>query len=88
MVPELKAEDLVLIENRDDLRITDVQGRICAVMVNGEATLKRVRRPESGRQDVMVELVPENPEMSVIEVGEGDEFRILGVAIEVVGRKL
>jgi SOS-response transcriptional repressor LexA len=88
MWPELKPEDLVLVENRENVDVRDVLGKICAVMLNGEATLKRIAAPPADDPDVLVELHSENPEMAPIQVREADELRILGVAVEVVSRRL
>lgn len=88
MMPDLKPEDLVLIENRDAIEPEDVLGRICAVCLNGQTTLKRVVRNPTAGSGTGVSLVSMNPAMSPIEVQPGDDFRILGVAVEVVSRKL
>lgn len=88
MWPEIKPDDLVLIENREDLSTDQVYNRICAVLLNGEATLKRIRKPSHPDTDIIVELASENSDMPTIQVRESDNFMILGVAIEVVSRKL
>ena len=69
--------DLVLIRQQSDVE----NGEIAAVLVDGEATLKRVFK-YAGR----VELRPENPLYPIINV-EGpalDSFRILGKAISFI----
>lgn len=69
--------DLVLIRQQSDVE----NGEIAAVLVDGEATLKRVFK-YAGR----VELRPENPLYPIINV-EGpalDSFRILGKAVSFI----
>ena len=69
--------DLVLIRQQSDVE----NGEIAAVLIDGEATLKRVYKYE-GR----IELRPENPLYDVISI-EGPSltsFRILGKAISFI----
>ena len=69
--------DLVLIRQQSDVE----NGEIAAVLVDGEATLKRVFKYAE-----RVELRPENPLYPIINV-EGpalDSFRILGKAVSFI----
>ena len=69
--------DLVLIRQQSDVE----NGEIAAVLIDGEATLKRVFK-----YDGRIELRPENPLYAVISI-EGPSlasFRILGKAISFI----
>lgn len=71
--------DIVLIRQQPDVD----SGEIAAVLIDGEATLKRIYKYE-GR----VELRPENPTHQVIQIEGSDlaSFRILGKAITFYSR--
>ncbi|MEA4998918.1 MAG: S24 family peptidase [Candidatus Limiplasma sp.] len=66
--------DLVYIRIQPDVE----HGEIAAVMINGETTLKRVRKESFG-----IVLWPENPNFTPLSFGWDalDEFRILGKAV-------
>lgn len=64
--------DLVFIRQQDDVE----SGEIAAVMLNDEATLKRVVK-----QNGMVILMPENPAIAPVFVPAGQSVRILGKAV-------
>lgn len=64
--------DLVFIRQQDDVE----SGEIAAVMLNDEATLKRVVK-----QNGMVILMPENPAVAPVFVPAGQPVRILGKAV-------
>jgi len=66
--------DLVVVRRQD--RADD--GAIVVAVVDGEATVKRLRR-RRGR----VELHAENPAFAPIVPGRGEELRILGQVVEV-----
>lgn len=71
--------DLVFIKEQPDVE----NGEIAAVLIDGEATLKRVYK-----YDGRIELRPENPLYEVIQI-EGDaiqDLRILGKAISIMGQ--
>ena len=54
--------------------LSPMPGDIVVAEVNGEFTLKRLRRVRG-----LYELHPENPDYNVIRIPEGGELRILGV---------
>jgi len=75
--------DVVFIRKQDSVR----DGEIAAVAVDGEVTLKRIRRlcDASGRV-AFTQLLPSNPAYSPIDIGGEDEtrdVRILGKAVAV-----
>lgn len=75
--------DVVFIRRQDQVR----DGEIAAVSVDGDVTLKRIRRlcDASGRV-AFTQLLPSNPAYSPIDIGGEDEtrsVRILGKAVAV-----
>jgi len=87
MEPTLKPDDIVLVHYRPDVDPTLVQGRICACLVDGQPTLKRVtveRRP-SGQAVI---LRGDNPAIEPMIVDESADFSIQGVVIRLVSREL
>jgi DNA polymerase V len=66
--------DLLVVEHAPEAS----SGRIVIAIINGEPTVKRVRR--EGKR---VLLVPENPDFPVLEVAE-EGARILGVVTHVI----
>lgn len=73
--------DLVFIKQQPDVE----NGEIAAVLIDGEATLKRVYK-----YDGRVELRPENPLYEVIQI-EGDailDLRIMGKAVSFYSARL
>ena len=87
MEPTLKPDDLVLVHYRPDVDPAHVQGRICACLVDGNSTLKRVTvedRP-GGRTIVLRSDNPANPP-TVIH--HDTDFSIQGVVIKLVSRDL
>jgi len=87
MEPTLKPGDIILVHYRADVDAEHVQGRICACLVNGEPTLKRVHVEYDGQQRLIV-LRGDNPRVPPIVVRQSDDFQIQGVAIKVVSRDL
>lgn len=71
--------DIVLVRQQPDVD----SGEIAAVLIDGEATLKRIYK-----YDGRVELRPENPTHRVIQIEGSDlaSFRILGKAITFYSR--
>ena len=87
MEPTLKPGDLVLVQYRPGVNPEHVQGRICACLVDGQPTLKRVsveRRAES----VLVILRGDNPEVAPIAIDETRDFSIQGVVTQLIAREL
>jgi SOS-response transcriptional repressor LexA len=87
MEPTLKPGDIILVHYRPDVDPEHVQGRICACLINGEPTLKRVHVEVDGPNRFIV-LRGDNPRISPVVIRHGDEFQIQGVAIKVVSRDL
>jgi len=87
MEPTLKRGDLVLVEYRAEVNPEWVQGKICACLVEGRPTLKRVS-VEQREGAKLVILRGDNPANPVQVVGEGSEFSIQGVAVCLVSREL
>ena len=68
--------DLVVIRKQ----VTADPGDIVVALLNGENTLKRLMLDESGRPY----LHPENRNYDDIEIRDGDEFYIQGVAVKII----
>lgn len=72
MTPTLAEGDLVLIRQTPDIQ----NGQIAAVGIDGEATLKRVYRSESG-----VTCVSDNPTFAPMFFPAGEGLTVYGVAV-------
>lgn len=88
MEPTLKPGDIILVHYRPGVNPEHVQGRICACLVDGEATLKRVSVERSG-EETLVLLRGDNPEAAPMIVDlSRQELSIQGVAVCLVSRNL
>lgn len=88
MYPELKEGDRVLIENLPEgIDPKRCHMKICAVLLNGESTLKRIFIDRKGGK-LSIQLKPDNPLLPAYTVKEDDEFQIQGIVIEIIRRKL
>jgi SOS-response transcriptional repressor LexA len=87
MEPTLKPGDLVLVDYRPNVNPEHVQGRICACLLDGLPTLKRVS-VEKQRARVLIILRGDNPDVPPIVVDDTREFSIQGVVTTLVGRDL
>lgn len=76
MDPTIKDGSLVIIHQQPDVE----ENEIAAVLINDQATLKRVKHTEDGK----VILMPDNHEYSPIILDKNDDNRILGKAINVM----
>ena len=87
MEPTLKPDDLVLVQYRPGVNPEHVQGQICACLVDGAPTLKRifVERQQGSR---LVVLRGDNPEVPPMVIDETHEFSIQGVVTHLVSRDL
>jgi SOS-response transcriptional repressor LexA len=87
MEPTLKPGDLVLVQYRAGVNPEHVQGRICACLIDGVPTLKRVfvERREASR---LIVLRGDNPEVPPILVDQCNDFSIQGIVTHLVGRDL
>lgn len=88
MEPTLKPGDIILVHYRPDVNPLHVQGRICACLVDGAPTLKRVS-VEGRAGDRLVILRGDNPDTPPIVVDPQEQsFSIQGVAVSLVSRNL
>ena len=67
--------DLLAVHSTPEAR----DGQIVVARLNGEVTVKRLKRQASG-----VQLIPENTELKPIPVGMDDDFAIEGIAVGVM----
>lgn len=87
MEPTLKRDDIILVDYRPGVEAEFVQGKICACLVDGRPTLKRVSvERRDGRR--MVLLRGDNPNVPPMVVDESNEFSIQGIAVCLVRREL
>lgn len=87
MEPTLKPGDLVLVQYRPGVNPEHVQGRICACLVDGQPTLKRVS-VEKRQEQILIILRGDNPEVPPLLVDETHDFSIQGVVTHLVARDL
>lgn len=87
MEPTLKPGDIILVHYRPGVDPQHVQGRICACLVNGEPTLKRVSVEHRGGRRLFV-LRGDNPSVEPTILDETDDLSIQGVAVCLVSRNL
>lgn len=87
MEPTLKPGDIVLVQYRPAVNPEHIQGRICACLVDGAPTLKRVS-VERREGSSLVVLRGDNPEVPPMVIDETHEFSIQGVVTHVVSRDL
>jgi len=87
MEPTLKPGDIVLVHYRPDVDPVLVQGRICACLVDGEPTLKRVSVDVRGGERVVI-LRGDNPAVLPQIVDASRDLSIQGVVSTLVSRAL
>jgi len=87
MEPTLKPGDIVLVHYRPDVDPLHVQGKICACLVDGQPTLKRVSVERRGREPVVI-LRGDNPRMEPLLVDGSLDFAIQGIVVQLVCRDL
>ncbi len=87
MEPTLKPDDIVMVHYRPDVDPVHVQGRICACLLDGQPTLKRVTVVDQG-DDRVVLLRGDNPAISPIVVNAESQLSIQGVVVRLVSRDL
>jgi SOS-response transcriptional repressor LexA len=87
MEPTLKPDDIILVQYRPDVIPEHVQGRICACLLDGDSTLKRVSVGRQQGRRVII-LRGDNPEIPPEIVDEDRGFSIQGVALCLVSRTL
>ena len=71
--------DLLAVQSTRDAR----NGQIVVARLGDEVTVKRLRKSAHG-----IELLPENPDYPVIQVGEEDNFAIEGLAVGLIRNSL
>lgn len=62
-----------------DRALQPVNGNVVIAVLNGEFTVKRLKRKQG-----QIELVPENPDYPPIPIGHNDEFTIWGVVTHTI----
>ena len=87
MEPTLKPGDIVLVQYRPDVDPEHVQGRVCACLVDGQPTLKRVSM-EWREDEPIVILRGDNPRAAPLLIDRSREFSIQGIVIRLVCREL
>jgi len=87
MEPTLKPGDIVLVHYRPDVEPELIQGRICACLVDGQPTLKRVS-VEWRDGERMVILRGDNPRVPPLLIDSSRDFSIQGIVIRLVCREL
>ncbi|MBN2561734.1 MAG: helix-turn-helix domain-containing protein [Phycisphaerae bacterium] len=87
MEPTLKRGDIVLVDYRPGVDPEFVQGRICACLVDGRPTLKRVSVETRGDRRLFI-LRGDNPHIPPLIIDETMEFSVQGVAVCLVSREL
>jgi len=70
---------LLAVQSTRDAR----NGQIVVARLGDEVTVKRLRKSAHG-----IELLPENPDYPVIQVGEEDNFAIEGLAVGLIRNSL
>ncbi|UCG17158.1 MAG: helix-turn-helix domain-containing protein [Phycisphaerales bacterium] len=87
MEPTLKPDDILLVQYRPGVEPEHVQGRICACLVDGSPTLKRV---SVGLQDArrVVILRGDNPHIPPTIIDHTRDFSIQGIVLCLVSRVL
>lgn len=87
MEPTLKPGDIILVQYRPDVDPQHVQGKVCACLVDGQPTLKRLSVDlQAGRRIII--LRGDNPEIPPLIIDETTDFSIQGIAITLVSREL
>lgn len=87
MEPTLKPGDIVLVHYRPDVNPEHVQGRVCACLLDGQPTLKRVS-VEHGPGGQIIILRGDNPAVPPVVVDATRDFSIQGVIVRLVSRDL
>ncbi len=87
MEPTLKPGDIVLVHYRPDVQPEHIQGRICACLVEGQPTLKRLSFERRNKQRLII-LRGDNPGVMPQVIDGSVDFSIQGVVIALVSREL
>lgn len=87
MEPTLKPGDIVLVHYRPDVEPELVQGKICACLVDGQPTLKRVSVESRGDERIII-LRGDNPRLPPMLIDATRDFTIQGIVRSLVSREL
>ena len=87
MEPTLKPGDIVLVHYRPAVDPEHVQGKICACLVDGQPTLKRVTVEWQDDEPVII-LRGDNPRTTPLLIDHSREFSIQGIVVRLVCREL
>ena len=87
MEPTLKPGDVVLVHFRPDTEPEHVQGKICACLVDGQPTLKRVSVEYRGAEPSII-LRGDNPRIPPKLIDRNTDFSIQGIVVRLVSREL
>jgi repressor LexA len=87
MEPTLKPGDIVLVHYRPGVEPEHVQGRVCACLLDGQPTLKRVS-VEWRDGERFVVLRGDNPRIMPLLVDGSREFSVQGIVLRLVSREL
>jgi SOS-response transcriptional repressor LexA len=87
MEPTLKPGDIILVHYRPGVNPEHVQGKICACLIDGQPTLKRLSVGVQGEQRIII-LRGDNPAAAPLVVGESSDFSVQGVVLTLVSREL
>ncbi len=87
MEPTLKPGDIVLVHYRPDVDPEHVQGKICACLLDGQPTLKRISVEWQDERRIVV-LRGDNPRIPPMLVGARRDFSIQGIVRQLVSRAL
>ncbi len=87
MEPTLKPGDIVLVHYRPDVNPEHIQGKICACLVDGNPTLKRVSVERKADRRFIV-LRGDNPDTPPTVLDETADVSVQGVVISLVNRDL
>jgi repressor LexA len=87
MEPTLKPGDIVLVHFRSGVEAEHVPGRICACLLDGQPTLKRVSVETRGEERLII-LRGDNPRVAPVLIDSSRDFSIQGVVMRLVCRDL
>jgi SOS-response transcriptional repressor LexA len=87
MEPTLKPGDIVLVHFRPDVEPEHVQGRICACLVDGQPTLKRITVEWRDGERIVI-LRGDNPRAVPLLIDQTRDFSIQGIVVRLVCREL
>lgn len=87
MEPTLKPGDIVLVHYRPDVEPEHVQGRICACLLDGQPTLKRISIEWRAGERLVI-LRGDNPRIMPVLVDSSRDFSIQGIVVRLVCREL